>query len=144
MRLRKIKKILFFQPQSNTVLLYCSTTSGIVVTNILNTIYKIQKNILACELSLFCYPSYLGGQNCGMAGEVRASPPGRSNSVEALRHPCDRKVNQGGKAPMTRVGLVAYCNHRSQSSSPRQLHFQPDPVLITIMILNLIKPIKNL
>ena len=30
-------------------------------------------------------------------------PPGRGNSVAALRHPCDRKVNRGGKATMTRV-----------------------------------------
>ena len=34
--------------------------------------------------------------------------PGRNNSVAALWHPCDGKVNRGGEAPMTRVGQVAY------------------------------------
>ena len=73
-------------------------------------------------------------------------PPGRCNSVAALRHPCDGKVNRGGKAPMTRVGLVACCNYRSRSSSPRRPHSQPDPVLNTIIVLfyNVINTIKIL
>ena len=44
---------------------------------------------------------------------------------------------------MTRVGLVACCNYRSRSSSPRQPHSQPDPVLNTVIELNVIKPDKK-
>ena len=71
--------------------------------------------------------------------------PGRSISVATfIRHPCDWKFNRGGKAPMTRVGLVACCNYRSRSSSPRRPHSQPDPVLNTIIVLfyNVINTIK--
>ena len=61
----------------------------------------------------------------------------------ALRHSCDGKVNRGGNAPMTRVGQVACCNNRSQSSSPRQPHSQPDPALNNAIVLCVKKPIQK-
>ena len=42
------------------------------------------------------------------------------------------------------IGQVACCNNRSQSSSPRQPHSQPDPVLNTVIVITVCwKPIKS-
>ena len=42
----------------------------------------------------------------GWLGKYELLPPGRSKSVAAFRRPCDRKVNRGGKAHMTKVGML--------------------------------------
>ena len=75
-----------------------------------------------------------------MAGGGMGLTPDDRDSVAALCPPCLGKVNGGGWSPMKRRGQVAFGIIRSQSSCPSQTSpTQPDPVLNTVIVLNLIK-----
>ena len=62
-------------------------------------------------------------------------PPDRRTSVDGLRLPGEGKFNQGGKAPMMKVGQVTCCNNRSWISIPSQNQF---PIMY-IFVLNVLK-----
>ena len=105
----------FSDPSSDMILMYRSCPGGEtmcrsfnmfnpnnVELNSVHTLEQLEVSVLYLETNYATWEA----RTVGWLEKYELLPPGRSNSVAALRHPCDGTVNRGSKAHMMSVQYI--------------------------------------